>query len=50
MPTISFSLYQVDGRTRAGRLARAMRVELTALVGGAPTSHQLILIERAIAE
>ena len=40
-------LAKIDGRTREARLLAAARDELTRHVGGAPTSVQRTLIERA---
>jgi hypothetical protein len=40
-------LAKIDGRTKESRLLAAARAELTRHVGGAPTSIQRTLIERA---
>jgi hypothetical protein len=40
-------LETLDGRSREGRLVRAVRRELTAHVGGRPSATQKALIERA---
>jgi hypothetical protein len=40
-------LAKIDGRTKESRLMAAARAELTRHVGGAPTSIQRTLIERA---
>lgn len=43
------ALTKRDGRTRASRLMRGVRSDLTAHVGGKPSAPQKMLIERAAA-
>jgi hypothetical protein len=41
------TLAKLDGRTREARLVESLRAELTAHVGGAPSTTQRVLIDQA---
>jgi hypothetical protein len=41
------TLAKLDGRTREARLVQSLRAELTAHVGGSPTTTQRVLIDQA---
>lgn len=41
------NLGNLDGRTREARLVKSLRLELTAQIGGSPTTTQQVLISQA---